>query len=92
MITFENLRKIGGFFIFLIIASVTFSIFCLIYRPEYIYYGFITFLYGLLAHFWEFMFHSNIYVKRELEKRPMGLCAIVHLILLIGYLITVISH
>ena len=88
----EDIKKVGGFFIFLLIASVVFSIFCLIYRTEYIYFGFVTFLYALIGHFWEFIFHSNIYAKKKPEERPMKLCAFVHTLLLIAYLVIMISH
>jgi len=42
------------------IAGGIFSIFSLIYRPEYIYYGLLTFAFGVVGHviylFWEWIF------------------------------------
>jgi len=32
------------------LMGAVFSVFALIYRPEYIYYGFITFVYGIISH------------------------------------------
>ena len=38
------------------LAGGIFAVFSLIYNPNYIYYGFITFLYGVIAHFIDILF------------------------------------
>ncbi|MBU4285192.1 hypothetical protein KKF60_01370 [Patescibacteria group bacterium] len=44
-----NLKDFG-FYMWIAVTGAVFSIFAIIYRPEYIIYGFITFVYGLLAN------------------------------------------
>ena len=44
-----NLKDFG-FYMWIAVAGAVFSIFAVIYRPEYIIYGFITFIYGLFTN------------------------------------------
>lgn len=48
------------------ILAFIFSIFSLIYRPEYLCYGLITFAYGVIAQIVDLAF-NNIYKNKEIK-------------------------
>ncbi|PIR94980.1 hypothetical protein COT95_01230 [Candidatus Falkowbacteria bacterium CG10_big_fil_rev_8_21_14_0_10_37_6] len=47
------------------ILAFIFSVFALIYKPEFIYYGFITFLYGVFAQIVDLAFHNIVKDKED---------------------------
>jgi len=64
------------------VFAFIFSLFSLIYNPIFIFYGFITFAYGVIAHIWELAL-TNIFPKAptELKQRHVWLLFLIHFIL-----------
>ena len=58
-----DLEKLG-WYIWISILSFVFAIFALIYRPEFVYYGFATLAYGHMAWLVDTAFH-NIVKEKE---------------------------
>ena len=67
-----NLKDFG-FYMWVVVAGAVFSVFAIIYRPEYVVYGFITFIYGLFTHMLTAAF-DKIYdeSKRDLKFYRKG--------------------
>lgn len=84
-------KKLGGLYVTLILASGTFSVFCLIHDTSFIFYGFITFLYALVAQVWDTCFH-HIYISTPNNDKPFRLYFIVSGIILVGYILLLVTH
>ncbi len=61
-----NLNEVSLYVVITIIATI-FSLFSIVYNVNYINYGFITFVYGVVAQIWELTFKHII--TKEKEKK-----------------------
>lgn len=68
-----------SFYLWIVVIAAIFSIFSIKYNPAYIYFGFITFAYGIVGHIVFKTFDSmqikglkNIILRIELETITIG--------------------
>jgi len=64
------------------IIGAVFAVFSIIYEPQFIYYGFITFLYGVIAHVLDLAFH-HLWIK---DKKPYWLLFTFQFVLIGGWI------
>ena len=65
------------------IMGAVFAVFALIYRPEFIYYGFLTFAFGIIAHavflFWELVLRILFELAPAKRVSYFAVCLLEHL-------------
>ena len=75
-----NLNEVS-WYLWIVVLATVFSIFSIIYNPDYIYFGFITFTYGVIGHI-----TFSTYDKIQAVNKKVWVKIILHVITLIAWL------